>query len=799
MMKFRDLWNKNSLTVRIGMLLSIFMILSVVSYMLISWTVNAKKHDSLQINMAGRQRMLAQKYVREINLVLVGLAISDGEMVNSQKSIAAKTAELFEITLNAFLEGGKVHTKLQSQETTYLLPVNDRRIRGRLKNVDREWIKLREAVTIVLHSNDNFLSNRKNVTRIQAQVARIVLEMDDVVMLMERDSEIKLERIRTYQLLMLGVGSVLFICIIIFVSLKIVSPLKQVENRLKEEGERRFSSIVKSANDAIIVADNSGNIVLWNKAAEKIFGFTMDEMIGESLELIIPERYRALHQAGMNRFIETGQPKIMGKKTEVEGLGKNGKEFPIELSLASWQTEEGLFFTSIIRDVTERKHIEKKMEHLAFYDFLTGLPNRVMFIERLTQELNRVSRNNEKLAVMFIDLDRFKNVNDTLGHDIGDLLLIEVAKRLKQCVRMHDTVARLGGDEFTMLLTQTKDPQNAAVIAENIINTLKPVFDICNYKIYSTPSIGISIYPENGKNVKDLLKNADTAMYNAKEHGRNNYKFCTPDMNEKISKLMRLETGLCEAIENKEFALYYQPQIDINTGEMIGMEALLRWNYPKKGVIPPGEFIPIAEETGIIIEISEWVLQTACKQNKTWQEAGYKPITVAVNISARHFYNQNLEGLVRKTLEAEMLTCKWLELEITETCIIENTLNAVETLRNLKDIGVQLSLDDFGTGYSSLSYLKRLPINTIKIDHSFVSGITTNRDNAAIAKAIITMAHEMGLKVVAEGIETSEQFQFLRQLKCDIVQGYLISHPLSVEDFTKLLDEGKPLLPPLLI
>ncbi len=560
-------------------------------------------------------------------------------------------------------------------------------------------------------------------------------------------------------------------------------------------GEQRFSSIIKCANDAVVVSDSFGSIVFLNEAAEDMFGYSMAQATGKKLELIIPERYRDLHKKGLLRFVKTGKPRIVGTRVEIEGLRKDGVEFPIELSLASWKTEEGLFFTSIIRDITERREIEEKIKHLAFYDSLTELPNRAMFVDCLEREVDRVKRNKEKLAVMFIDLDRFKNVNDTLGHGVGDSLLKEVARRLRLCIRKHDIAARLGGDEFTILITKTHFPKNAVSVSRRIIEALKPAIEIGDHKVYITPSIGIAVYPENGANVSNLLKNADTAMYCAKEQGRNNYKFCTSDMNEKVSRLMKLETGLCEALEREEFVLHYQPKIDIKTGDILGVEALLRWYHQEKGMIPPEEFIPIAEETGIILEISEWVIQTACKQNKAWQKDGYKPITVAVNISTRHFHSHGLKSLVIETLKLEGLDNKWLELEVTETSVIDTALNAVETLNSLSKLGVRISLDDFGARYSSLSYLKKLPIDTLKIDCSFVSDITTNKDNSAIAKAVIAMAHDMGIKVVAEGIETQQQRLLLSELGCDFAQGYLISRPMPAKELTSLLSMGKPIAP----
>jgi len=446
--------------------------------------------------------------------------------------------------------------------------------------------------------------------------------------------------------------------------------------------------------------------------------------------------------------------------------------------------------------VARRKNIERKIKYLAFYDSLTGLPNRIMFIESLKQELNRVKRNGEKLAVLFIDLDRFKNINDTLGHDVGDLLLKQVAERFKKCIRKHDIVARLGGDEFTLLLTQTKFPQNSVVVSERIIEALKPAFEVGKFKVNTTPSIGIAIYPDNGVTTQDLLKNADTAMYCAKEDGKNNYKFCNDGMNEKVLRLAKIENSLRAALQEDEFVLYYQPVVDINTGEILEMEALLRWEHPKDGLVFPKDFMPVAEETGIIVSITDWVLRTACEQNKLWQESGYSPMQVSVNISSRHFFKQNLESTLKKILCSVGLENKWLKLEINETCIIDNNVAALDVLLSLSRSGVEFALDDFGTGYSSLNHLKSLPLTNVKIDSSMIDGITKEGKNAAVIKAIVTLSHGLGLKVVAEGVETKEQKELLHSLNCDAIQGYLISRPLSVLEATELLgDKSQIVLP----
>jgi len=438
-------------------------------------------------------------------------------------------------------------------------------------------------------------------------------------------------------------------------------------------------------------------------------------------------------------------------------------------------------------DITDCKRAEETIESLAYYDSLTELPNRRLLNDRLVQELSRAKRNKEKLAVLFIDLDRFKTINDTLGHHAGDWLLRSVAERLKLCLRKCDTIGRLGGDEFVVILSQINRPENATKFAIRILESIKKPFNISNHKFYITTSIGIAIYPDDGDDENILLKNADIAMYRAKEHGKNTYILYTTAMHADILKFIELEGYIREAIEQKQFTIAYQPKVDINTNQVTGVEALIRWNHPKMGFISPEKFIPIAEETGLIIEIGSWILQAACEQNKKWQEDGYAPIRMAVNLSVRQLYADNLVNTIEKILEKTGLETKWLELEITESDVMENSDIAIDILKRISRMGIQISLDDFGTGYSSLSYLKNLPINTVKIDRSFVSNISCDRSDTEIATAIIAMSHALDLKVIAEGVETLEQMEVLMKIKCDEIQGYLFSRPLPAEEVVSLI------------
>jgi len=438
-----------------------------------------------------------------------------------------------------------------------------------------------------------------------------------------------------------------------------------------------------------------------------------------------------------------------------------------------------------------------ELNHLAYHDALTDLPNRILFEDRLTQALILAERNRQALGVLFLSLDGFKKVHDTLGRAIGDRLLQKVAERLRSSAHQGETVARFEGDEFALLLTQIGGTEGEDVV-EVIFQTnesLKLPFVIDDHELFITVSVGISLYPDDGADASTLLKNADAALYRAREQGGDNYQFYTADMNAKAMKRLALENSLRRALERNEFEVYYQPVLDTNTRKIVGMEALLRWHHPELGLVQPAEFIPLAEDTGMIVPIGEWVLRTACAQSKSWQGAGFAPLALAVNLSARQFQQQNLSEMVVRILQETGLHAHDLELELTESSIMKNAESAVRTLGELKAMGVKIAIDDFGTGYSSLGYLKRLPIDTLKIDRSFVRDVTADPDDAALVMAIITLAHNLRLKVVAEGVDSEEQVSFLHLLRCDEWQGYLFSKPLPVEAFEELLlQEQNPAL-----
>jgi diguanylate cyclase (GGDEF)-like protein len=444
-----------------------------------------------------------------------------------------------------------------------------------------------------------------------------------------------------------------------------------------------------------------------------------------------------------------------------------------------------------------QKRVEDTIKHQASHDSLTGLPNRLLFNDRLSLELAHLHQAGKMLAVMFLDLDYFKNINDTLGHATGDLLLQQVAQRLQDCLRERDLVARWGGDEFTILLPMIQSGENAVNIVERILHVISAPFNFNDQEFYVKASIGIALAPYDGEDAETLLKNADAAMYKAKQKGRNNYQIYTPAIGDKALQRMVLENNLYKALQREELLLYYQPQLDITTGEIVGMEALIRWQSVEKGLIRPDQFIPVAEETGLIFEIGEWVLRTACQQNKLWQQAGLPSIRVAVNLSARQFQQKDLVKTIAKVLDETGLEPDYLEIEITESIAIQDVDFTISVLNSLRSMGIHISMDDFGTGYSSLWSLKRFPLDKLKIDRSFIHDFIGTPKDAAIITAIIDLGHALNLKLIAEGVETTEQFNFLRSINCDGIQGYLFSHPVTAQEATKILqNRTKTLLKP---
>jgi diguanylate cyclase (GGDEF)-like protein/PAS domain S-box-containing protein len=693
---------------------------------------------------------------------------------------------------------------------------------------------------------------------------------------------------------------------------------RQLDDELRKS-EARYRTVLDAAFDAIVTMTPDGIVRWFNRGAERIFGHRAEEVIGQPVTLLMPERYRELCVAGLHRYLRTGEAHVVGGTIELVGLRKDGSEFPIEMSLGETNEDGEPLFTGVIRDVTERKEVQKALReseerfrslvqnasdiitileadgtvryvspvvervtgykpeeqigtnafgsvhpddreralgifaevlkhpglhpplefqvphkdgswrylehvvnnllddpavrgvvvnsrdvterkaleeqllHQAFHDPLSGLPNRALFMDRLEHALARANRRGDKVAVLFTDLDNFKVINDSLGHAVGDQLLVAIAERLQSCLRPEDTAARLGGDEFTILVEEVDGVSDAVRVAERIAESLQPPFALDQHEVFSTTSIGIALSSSLQEHPADLLRHADLAMYQAKHKGKARYKVFEPSMGTDALERLRLENELRRALERGEFKVYYQPIVTLERGRIAGAEALVRWEHPTRGLLPPEEFLSVAEDTGLIVRIGEEVLREACHQMKAWQELypTVPPRTVSVNLSPRQFFHPEL---VADILAETEIYPGSLQLEITEGAMTSNGIHSANnTLRNLKDQGVQLAVDDFGMGYSSLSYLQRFPVDFLKIDRSFIAGLGQDSDGASkdpqIVSAMIVLTHALGLEAVGEGVETSEQLAQLRNMQCDLAQGNYFSEPLPSEALSVFLEE----------
>jgi diguanylate cyclase (GGDEF)-like protein/PAS domain S-box-containing protein len=563
-----------------------------------------------------------------------------------------------------------------------------------------------------------------------------------------------------------------------------INERKIAESALKES-EERYRVVAENALDAIFTIDEESRIVLVNSAAESIFGYSTAEMQGKSFTMLMPERLRQAHLEAVKRHVSTGKRQLPWGTIELPGLHRDGREIPLEISYGEFLKNGKYYFIGIVRDITRRKEAEETIRHQIFYDQLTGLPNRAQIMMLLDHELSEKDADSKKIAILHIDLDRFKIINDSLGHEVGDKLLIEVAERLKFCVRKGCTLGRIGGDEY-VILANIGRANDASAFAREIVAAMRDPFIIDSRTLYVTVSIGISMYPEDSRNPEILLKNADIAMSHIKERGGNNFHFFNPALNTRTVERLLLESSLRQTIEKSELVIYYQPLVNIGTGEITCLEALVRWRHEDLGLLLPAQFIPAAEETGFISNIDEWVLRTVCSQIRDWKEAGYPDVCVSVNLSAQRFQQATLVEDVSGIINEDGLDPSCLNIEVTEGTAMRDIDLAVPNLNGLHDLGIDVSIDDFGTGYSSLNYLKRLPVHKLKIDKSFISGVEADADDQSIVKAVIAMGHSLKLKIIAEGVETNEQLAFLRANNCDEMQGFLFSKPLPPDEVEKL-------------
>ncbi|HEX5328753.1 sensor domain-containing protein [Sulfuricurvum sp.] len=558
-----------------------------------------------------------------------------------------------------------------------------------------------------------------------------------------------------------------------------ITEQKEQEDHLRKT-QAKLAAVISTIPDMIWVKDANGVYLMCNPALEHFFGVPAEEIIGKTdFDFMSQEQADVCRQNDI-KAIETGTISI---NEEEVIFASSGQCLTIETrKIPVLNNDEFMGVLGIGRDISERKAIDTKIEYLAHHDALTGLPNRILVKERAEQIMAHAKRSGTKAAFLFIDLDGFKGINDTLGHSAGDAMLKTIALRLKECVRESDTISRQGGDEFLLILSDVKDPNATALTAEKILKELEKSFEVATHTLSASGSIGIALYPDHGETFETLLQSADTAMYKAKESGRNAYCFYSQQMNHNLIGQFKIQNDLKSALLQDQFLLHYQPQIDLSSNRIIGVEALIRWNHPQLGMIPPMSFIPIAESNGLIAKIGQWVIDEACRQAALWQEMGIE-LTVAVNISAVQFKRGNLEEVVSNALSTSKINPKYLELELTESIIMHDADNTLASVRNLKALGVQLSIDDFGTGYSSLAYLKRFSVDKLKIDQSFVRDILQDKEDATIVKTIIQMAKNLNLKTIAEGVEDLHVLSVIDAYGCDEVQGYHFAKPMKNTHF----------------
>jgi diguanylate cyclase (GGDEF)-like protein/PAS domain S-box-containing protein len=580
--------------------------------------------------------------------------------------------------------------------------------------------------------------------------------------------------------------------------------LERDNSRLRtqiEHSEEWYRLLVNTSPDIIYTLDDTGAFTFVNDSVQKILGYRPEELIGQDYLVLVPpgETDNAIQRLNERRKADRAtrnhELRLRRKDDLLTGLAPSPKENQVTVELSAMGmyrplpggNEEFMGTYGVARDISDRKQAEATITFQAYHDQLTSLPNRSLFHDRLNQAMVQAKRHGQSMAIMFLDLDRFKVVNDTLGHQIGDALLQAVTQRLKACLREGDTLSRIGGDEFMLLLPLVRSRDNVIFIAEKILSALKTPFNIEGNEIFIGVSIGIALYPEDGETRETLVKHADIAMYHAKDHGRNNFKFFTHELNKALSGRLSVENDMRHALQEGQFQVYYQPQVDIDSQRIRGMEALIRWQHPRRGLVMPDSFISVAEDCGLINPISDFVLNTVCRQANLWAAAGLPNPTLAVNISARQIEHPRFVDRFMETLLGGCARGEGIEVEITESALMRDVDGAITKLRKLADQGVDISIDDFGTGYSSLSYLKKLPVHTLKIDRSFIQDLNVHQSGATIVAGITAMAKGLKLNVVAEGVETKEQLSYLQELGCDAYQGFYYSHPLDTEHATELL------------
>ena len=573
--------------------------------------------------------------------------------------------------------------------------------------------------------------------------------------------------------------------------------IKALETDLRQKREiilaqhTKLEAFFDSSIDALVQMDFDGHITGWNRQAEAIFGWSAEDILDHRIEdTIIPLRYRAAHSQAMKRFLDNGETSVMNTLVEIHALHRDGHEFPVELSVSVIDSPDLQEFSAYIRDISERKHAETVIWNQANFDSLTGLPNRNLFLQKLEHEIRSCDRSNQSMALLYLDVDRFKDVNDSLGHDMGDLLLVEISSRLKKVVREIDTVARLSGDEFTIILGNIDDQLAVQPICQELLDSLARPYQLGNEKVFLTGSIGVTFYPQDSKDIEALQRNADQAMYAAKSEGSNRYNFFTPELQQRAARKRRMIKDLRDAIQDQQFEIFYQPIVNLQSGELCKAEALLRWHHPEAGMVSPAVFIPIAEETGLIADIGNWVFHQAVEQAARWRKKYSADFQVSINTSPLQWIDDAAAmSQWFEHLEQSGISGQALGVEISENLLMDARDRITNRLLDFSDARIQIAIDDFGTGYSSLSCLKQFDIDYLKIDQSFVRNLDHDKNDLALCEAIIVMAHKLDIEVIAEGVENEHQDRLLKRFGCDYGQGYHYAKPLPATEFESLLEQ----------
>ncbi|MGD1713654.1 putative bifunctional diguanylate cyclase/phosphodiesterase [Dapis sp. BLCC M172] len=750
-----------NITNKLRSIIAILLAFAIFDVGLIYQKINEMIDDERIINIAGMVRGGGQRLVKK-------------EMMGSgtNKAIIVEVEENIQ---------GLIH----GSSTLNIPKAKDRMFINDMKAGEQSWIKLKSAIEIFRQD-----SQQKDIL-IEAS-ENFWKAADKATFTSQKLAESKVKSLQLLQGLLFGVN-LLILGVISFQSYQIslnIQAREQAE-KAKEISEARLRGIVDNAEDAIVSIDKNHRIILFNHGAEKIFGYDVQEVLGKPLNILLPQRFAQVHTGHIEEFRHSEvQAKAMAQRPKVLGCRKNGSEFPAEVSIAKLKLNDEIIFTAILHDVTERLRMEEKLEHDASHDLLTNLANREMFINGLERAISQTKRDQEYLfALLFLDLDNFKNINDSLGHLAGDELLITFAHRLQILLRAGDTLARLGGDEFTILLEPIKDIEDALKVAERIHEQLLAPFILNNQEVFINTSIGITFSKDKYNTPEEILRDADTAMYRAKKLGKGSCMIFDEQMHYRAVNRLQLETELRKALERQEFRLYYQPIFSLTTNNILGFEALIRWQHPQKGFISPSKFIPLAEETGLIIPIGLWVLEEACRQLSIWHQKfpHQNFLTASVNISSRQIRDSTIIEEIDIIIRQTNIPAQSLKLELTESILMENITIATNFLKQLRLRNIDVCLDDFGTGYSSLSYLHLFPVNVLKIDQSFVSQIQPNDEKIAIIRSIINLADDLDIDIIAEGIETQYQLEKLQELGCEKGQGYLFSKPLEAQALESLL------------